>query len=87
MRPTPLQHYIFPSGGDGLHLVVDEKGNFKEENFQKALAGVGPEKRGSHDKKKKQTGAQSDIYKIVKMIIDKNYDPGTKFTKLFIYSF
>lgn len=23
-RPTPLQHYIFPAGGDGLHLVVDE---------------------------------------------------------------
>ena len=24
-RPTPLQHYIFPAGGDGLFLVVDEK--------------------------------------------------------------
>ena len=23
-RPVPLQHYIFPAGGDGLHLVVDE---------------------------------------------------------------
>jgi ATP-dependent RNA helicase DOB1 len=22
-RPTPLQHYIFPAVGDGLHLVVD----------------------------------------------------------------
>lgn len=24
-RPTPLQHYVYPSGGDGLFLVVDEK--------------------------------------------------------------
>ena len=24
-RPTPLQHYIFPAGGDGIHLVVDEQ--------------------------------------------------------------
>ena len=24
-RPTPLQHYIYPSGADGLYLVVDEK--------------------------------------------------------------
>jgi len=24
-RPTPLQHYIFPAGGEGLHLVVDDK--------------------------------------------------------------
>ena len=23
-RPVPLEHYIFPSGGDGLHLVVDD---------------------------------------------------------------
>ena len=26
-RPTPLQHYLFPAGSDGLYLVVDEKGN------------------------------------------------------------
>jgi ATP-dependent RNA helicase DOB1 len=24
-RPTPLQHYIYPAGADGLYLVVDEK--------------------------------------------------------------
>eukprot|EP00980_Cylindrotheca_fusiformis_P031501 scaffold26468_cov162-Cylindrotheca_fusiformis.AAC.3 len=36
-RPTPLQHYIFPQGGDGLHLVVDERGKFREGNFQKAM--------------------------------------------------
>eukprot|EP00526_Cylindrotheca_closterium_P029124 CAMPEP_0113649258 /NCGR_PEP_ID=MMETSP0017_2-20120614/26169_1 /TAXON_ID=2856 /ORGANISM="Cylindrotheca closterium" /LENGTH=1088 /DNA_ID=CAMNT_0000561611 /DNA_START=16 /DNA_END=3282 /DNA_ORIENTATION=- /assembly_acc=CAM_ASM_000147 len=36
-RPTPLQHYIFPQGGEGLHLVVDEKGKFRENNFQKAM--------------------------------------------------
>jgi ATP-dependent RNA helicase DOB1 len=37
-RPVPLQHYIFPQGGEGLHLVVDEKGSFREKNFQKAMA-------------------------------------------------
>ncbi len=24
-RPTPLQHYIYPAGADGLYLVVDER--------------------------------------------------------------
>ena len=24
-RPTPLMHYIFPAGGDGIYNVVDEK--------------------------------------------------------------
>lgn len=36
-RPTPLQHYLFPTGGEGIHLVVDEKGVFREDNFQRAL--------------------------------------------------
>lgn len=39
-RPTPLQHYLFPAGGDGIHLVVDEKGQFREDNFQKAMGGL-----------------------------------------------
>ena len=43
MRPVPLQHYIFPALGDGLHLVVDENGAFCNDNFQKALASLTPE--------------------------------------------
>ena len=34
-RPTPLQHYAFPLGGEGLYLVVDEAGRFREDNFAK----------------------------------------------------
>lgn len=37
-RPTPLQHYLFPAGGKGLHLVVDEHGAFRDDNFQRALS-------------------------------------------------
>src|SRR6202022_2581758 len=37
-RPTPLQHYLFPAGGQGIFLVVDDSGAFREENFQKAMA-------------------------------------------------
>eukprot|EP00735_Rhodelphis_limneticus_P006616 TRINITY_DN19045_c0_g1::TRINITY_DN19045_c0_g1_i1::g.13825::m.13825 TRINITY_DN19045_c0_g1::TRINITY_DN19045_c0_g1_i1::g.13825 ORF type:complete len:1043 (-),score=298.02,sp/P42285/SK2L2_HUMAN/58.93/0.0,rRNA_proc-arch/PF13234.1/2.4e-84,DSHCT/PF08148.7/1e-61,DEAD/PF00270.24/1.3e-20,DEAD/PF00270.24/2e+03,Helicase_C/PF00271.26/4.9e-07,MutS_III/PF05192.13/5.7,MutS_III/PF05192.13/2.3,DUF615/PF04751.9/0.12,Prp19/PF08606.6/12,Prp19/PF08606.6/40,DBC1/PF14443.1/0.25 TRINITY_DN19045_c0_g1_i1:103-3180(-) len=80
-RPTPLQHYIFPAGGDGLHLVVDEHGNFRDENFQKALSSLAvleENKKASGGKggrHKQQKGGQSDIAKIVKMIMDRNYDP------------
>jgi ATP-dependent RNA helicase DOB1 len=88
-RPTPLQHYFFPAGADGIHLVVDEKGTFREENFQKAMASIA-EKAGSDpadamakrkgrgkDKKTNKGGNkdQTDIYKIVKMIMVKNYNP------------
>ena len=39
-RPTPLQHYGFPKGGKGLHLIVDEVGNFRRENFEKLRAAL-----------------------------------------------
>ncbi|RDX63204.1 DExH-box ATP-dependent RNA helicase DExH9, partial [Mucuna pruriens] len=82
-RPTPLQHYIFPSGGDGLYLVVDERGRFREDSFQKALNALVP---AEGDKKKEngkwqkglvlgRIGEESDIFKMVKMIIQRQYDP------------
>ena len=37
-RPTPLQHYLFPEGGKGLHLVVNENGEFREDNYNSAMA-------------------------------------------------
>lgn len=88
-RPTPLQHYFFPAGADGIHLVVDEKGVFREENFQKAMSSIA-EKKGDDpanalanrkgkgkDRKLNKGGTKgpSDIYKIVKMIMMKNYNP------------
>lgn len=88
-RPVPLQHYLFPAGADGIHLVVDEKGAFREENFSKAMATIA-EKQGDNpsdpsakrkgkgrDKKLNKGGTKgpSDIYKIVKMIMQKSYNP------------
>ena len=29
-RPTPLQHFIFPAGAEGLFMVVDERGTFRQ---------------------------------------------------------
>lgn len=39
-RPTPLQQYLFPSGSEGIYLVVDERSNFREDNFQKAMGAL-----------------------------------------------
>ncbi|XP_061389848.1 exosome RNA helicase MTR4-like [Musca vetustissima] len=81
-RPTPLQHYIFPAGGDGIHLIVDEKGQFKEDNFKTAMAvlqNAGEAAKG--DQKGRKGGikgvnsGQSNIFKIVKMIMERNFAP------------
>ncbi|KAI9828567.1 MAG: ATP-dependent RNA helicase mtr4 [Sarea resinae] len=88
-RPTPLQHYLFPQGADGIHLVVDEKGVFRSENFEKAMTSIADRmgddpadamarrKGKGKDKKLNKGGTKgpSDIYKIVKMIMMKNYNP------------
>lgn len=89
-RPTPLQNYFFPAGADGIHLIVDEKGVFREENFDKAMAAIADKagddgtdpmakRKGKGKDKKTNKGGKkdgpSDIYKIVKMIMMKNYNP------------
>ncbi|KAH7911745.1 ATP-dependent RNA helicase [Hygrophoropsis aurantiaca] len=86
-RPTPLQHYLFPAGGEGIYLVVNEKGEFREDNFSKAM-GMLQEKMGEDPadprsgkgrKGKSKKGGEkkgpSDISKIIKMIMLKNYNP------------
>ncbi|KAM7469172.1 hypothetical protein LguiA_007355 [Lonicera macranthoides] len=87
-RPTPLQHYVFPIGGSGLYLVVDENEQFREDNFmklqdtftkQKQQAGgnkIGNAKAsGRIAKGGNASGGGSDIYKIVKMIMERKFQP------------
>eukprot|EP00191_Tetraselmis_sp_GSL018_P015096 CAMPEP_0177586164 /NCGR_PEP_ID=MMETSP0419_2-20121207/4917_1 /TAXON_ID=582737 /ORGANISM="Tetraselmis sp., Strain GSL018" /LENGTH=1007 /DNA_ID=CAMNT_0019076019 /DNA_START=41 /DNA_END=3065 /DNA_ORIENTATION=+ len=81
-RPTPLQHFVHPSGGENLYLVVDDKGVFREDNFQKVVAEVVENKQNSRLAKKKGsakketgTGESSDIFKVVRMIVQRNLEP------------
>ncbi|KAI0646215.1 antiviral helicase [Trametes meyenii] len=87
-RPTPLQHYLFPAGGEGIYLVVNEKGEFREDNFTKAMGMLqersgddpadpksGKGRKGKSKKGGPEKKGSSDIQKIVKMIMLKNYNP------------
>ena len=89
-RPTPLEHYIYPSGGDGIFLIVDKTSAFKEDNFLKAIS-IANEKgaevaqaRTAARKASEMNGGDgtqaklaqnTDVFKIIKMIVDRNYDP------------
>lgn len=79
-RPTPLQHYVFPMGGNGLYLVIDEHEQFKEDNFMKLQDSFVKQKpsEGGKFSNGKSSGriaksgsgsGGSDIYKIVKVIM------------------
>eukprot|EP00617_Octactis_speculum_P002333 CAMPEP_0185777094 /NCGR_PEP_ID=MMETSP1174-20130828/88286_1 /TAXON_ID=35687 /ORGANISM="Dictyocha speculum, Strain CCMP1381" /LENGTH=705 /DNA_ID=CAMNT_0028465357 /DNA_START=11 /DNA_END=2125 /DNA_ORIENTATION=+ len=83
-RPTPLQHYIFPAGGEGLHLVVDDKGKFRDEAFQRAMAKLhnmsdDQAKATGNDKQKKKGGGnqdnKSDVKRIIQLIMERGLDP------------
>ncbi|GJW54577.1 DExH-box ATP-dependent RNA helicase DExH10 [Tanacetum coccineum] len=85
-RPTPLQHYVFPVGGSGLYLVVDENEQFREDNFlklqdtftkQKLMGGnqSGNSKSGGRIAKGGNASGGSDIFKIVKMIMERKFQP------------
>ena len=76
-RPTPLEHYIFPAGGDGIHNVVDTKGDFREENFNTAMAVLANGDAAKGDQKGRKGGfkGESNCFKIVKMIMERNFAP------------
>lgn len=87
-RPTPLQHYVFPAGAEGLYLVVDEKGKFRQSNFQKAMACLqsvdqaaadammesGKTKRKGKNRQQ-QASANRDLHRIVQLIMQRQLDP------------
>ncbi|KAF2547282.1 hypothetical protein F2Q70_00023716 [Brassica cretica] len=86
-RPTPLQHYAFPMGGSGLYLVVDENEQFREANFIKMHDTFPkPKSEGKKSANGKSGGrgakggggsggGDSDVYKIVKMIMERKFQP------------
>eukprot|EP00758_Cryptobia_borreli_P001636 Tbor_TRINITY_DN2406_c0_g1::TRINITY_DN2406_c0_g1_i1::g.2547::m.2547/K12598/MTR4, SKIV2L2; ATP-dependent RNA helicase DOB1 len=40
-RPVPLQHYLYPAKAEGIFLIVDEQGKFRDDNFKKAMTSMG----------------------------------------------
>lgn len=71
-RPTPLLHYVFTNGGDGLYLVVDDKGNFRGENFAEAAAVQNTDSDGK---------GNTDLYRIVSLAEENTWLP------LIVFSF
>ncbi|XP_042208658.1 exosome RNA helicase MTR4-like [Homarus americanus] len=75
-RPTPLQHYIFPAGGEGIYLAVDETGKFREDNFNTAMTILqSAPKQASSRGRKGGVKDTSDCFKLVKMIMERNFAP------------
>ncbi len=78
-----MQHYLFPTGAQGIFLVVDEKGQFRENNFAKAIQVIEDdlsisklmeEKKQKGNKQQKQNASQ-EMRKLITLIVSKGLDP------------
>jgi len=85
-RPTPLVHYVFASGGEGLHLVVDEAGAFREANFETAMACLGggataPDADDAGKRRRRPGGrqAETDLKRIVGVVRQQQWQPAIVF--------
>ncbi|EEB07295.1 ATP-dependent RNA helicase DOB1 [Schizosaccharomyces japonicus yFS275] len=74
-RPTPLQHFLFPRGANGIYMIVDEHGKLMEGNFQKAMSILNEQDETSSRKKQKQNKSVPELFRLVKMITANDYDP------------
>ncbi|KAJ3820120.1 ATP-dependent RNA helicase [Lentinula raphanica] len=84
-RPTPLQHYLFPRDDEGIYLIVNEKGEFRDDNFAKAMKTVqtssgdnlpADNDGGKIKKRKPRQGTENlDLVRIIKLITTKNHHP------------
>jgi len=91
-RPTPLEHYVYPSGSTGVFLIVDEAGKFHDDTFQKAMATMSTtsledqvlDGGNTKDAKKRMAAKRrdkvGDLMSIVTMIMKRNYDPAIVFS-------
>jgi ATP-dependent RNA helicase DOB1 len=76
-RPTPLQHYVLPTGGNGIYMVVNEAGKILPKNLETTIAiASGPYNL--------EPGTRlemlKDCHRIIKLIVEKNLDPALVFS-------
>ncbi|CBH15821.1 ATP-dependent DEAD/H RNA helicase, putative [Trypanosoma brucei gambiense DAL972] len=88
-RPVPLHHYVYPCGADGIFLIVDELGKFREDNFRRAMASVGAGNKGgdangaestevaaaSRGKQRSMRKSTEPIMEIIKLVMNRNMYP------------
>ena len=83
-RPTPLQHFLYPAGSEGIFLVVDDTNVFREDAFSKAIGAL---EQGQEEKNAKKGGSSSsskkepsDVSRLITMVVEKNLDPAIIFS-------
>lgn len=67
-RPTPLEHYIFPSGSNGLYLVKVANSEFDCQRFEQAMTSS------------VASSPKSDVIRLAQLLMLQNYNPAIIFS-------
>lgn len=70
-RPTPLQHYIYTLQSNGIYLVLDDSGRFRQDAFLKAVNSLD----GVEENKRKRGRNTKEIELVVTMCHEKKFTP------------
>ncbi|GIX63247.1 ATP-dependent RNA helicase [Babesia caballi] len=70
-RPTPLQHYIYTPQSNGVFLVLDDSGRFRQDAFLKAMGTLDTIEEG----RRKRGRNTREIESVVTMCHDKKFTP------------
>uniref|UniRef100_A0A914HBQ6 Superkiller viralicidic activity 2-like 2 n=1 Tax=Globodera rostochiensis TaxID=31243 RepID=A0A914HBQ6_GLORO len=81
-RPVPLQHLIYSAGSDGLWEVVNIKGEFKQDNFAKAMSCLNERQPTGNEVRPlarrsaaNDTAQKSNVVKIIRTIRERDMLP------------
>ena len=80
-RPVPLEHYAFPQGGSGIHLVADRAG-FREAGFEQMQRDFGSSQalRRAGGGEGREGGGASDVEMLLRLIKKEGFEPAIFFS-------
>ena len=79
-RPTPLEHWAFPLGGDGLHLLVDDSGRFLSAGYDGACRSLAV--AGEHRAAAGRGGVRGapELLRLLRLLIQRDLSPAIIFS-------
>ncbi|EDO06517.1 rRNA-processing arch domain family protein [Babesia bovis T2Bo] len=74
-RPTPLQHYIYTQKLNGINLVLDDSGRFRQDAFNNAMKTIDNIEEG----RRKRVRNTKEIEEVITMCHEKKFTPAIVF--------
>lgn len=79
-RPTPLQHWVYPLGSDGLQLIVDERGHFLDAGYQAAMGALEGSDMARAAAARVGSRSSPELIRLLKLLVQRDLTPAIVFS-------